>query len=96
MRTYSKLFILCSTGIISELFTSLFSEVQDQYLRDLASQLPQAILKSKADNTVSKYLLMLLTADKFGQKASEKFLFYQPKISMLRYLWLAVYSRVIL
>ena len=56
MRTYSKLFILCPTGIISELFTSLFSEVQDQYLRDLASQLPQAILKSKADNTVSKYL----------------------------------------
>ena len=36
---------------------------------------------------------MLLTADKFGQKASEKFLFYQPRISMLRCLWLAVYSR---
>ena len=44
------------TGIISESFTSLFSEAQDQYLRDLASQLPQAILKSKADNMVSKYL----------------------------------------
>ena len=28
------------------------SEFQDQYLRDLASQLPQAILKSKADNTM--------------------------------------------
>ena len=26
------------------MFTSLFSEIQDQYLRDLASQLPQAIL----------------------------------------------------
>ena len=43
--------------VLYQSFTSLFSKVKDQYLTDLAYQLAQVILKSRADNTVSKYLI---------------------------------------